>query len=106
MNQPAYPLNADDLTIDASAARAAGAPFAQSYQSGKPYHHICIDNFLPEAVLEKVIQYIASLPAPEGDFNRAQARLKTSYNPDRLAMYTRSLFHAFNSKAFLLFLKR
>lgn len=105
MTQPVYALDADDLTIDAKIARAAAAPFAQAYQSGKPYHHICIDNFLPEEVLEKIIQDISSLPAPEGDFDRAQERLKTSYNPDRLPMYTRSLFHALNSKAFLLFLE-
>jgi Rps23 Pro-64 3,4-dihydroxylase Tpa1-like proline 4-hydroxylase len=105
MTQSVYALDAEDLTIDAATARAAAAPFAKPYQSGKPYHHICIDNFLPEAVLEKVNQDIASLPVPEGDFNRSQERLKSSYNPDRLPMYTRSFFHALNSKAFLLFLE-
>jgi Rps23 Pro-64 3,4-dihydroxylase Tpa1-like proline 4-hydroxylase len=105
MPTPTYLLDPENLTIDAKQARAAAAPFAQSYQSAMPYNHICIDDFLPPAIIENVRNDLKSLPEPEGEFNREQERLKTSYNPERLPTYTRNLFYAFNSRPFLLFLE-
>jgi hypothetical protein len=37
---------------------------AEAYRSAEPYPHIVIDNFLPDSVLEKVIE---SFPRPESD---------------------------------------
>ena len=105
MPSPIYPIDPEALTIDASVATAAAAPYAEAYQSAKPYNHICIDNFLPEDVLQRVRAELAELPAAEGSFDRAQEKLKTSYNPDRLPGYGKHLFHALNSKAFLFFLE-
>ncbi len=104
---PIYDIDPDRLSIDVDTARAAAAPFAQEYQSGQPYNHICIDNFLPESVLRKVQGDLASLHENEDSesFQRAQENLKTQYNPDRLPTYSRELFHAFNSRPFLLFLE-
>lgn len=104
---PIYDIDPERLSIDVDSARAAAAPFAQEYQSGKPYNHICIDNFLPETVLRKVQSDLASLHDNEDSetFKRAQENLKTQYNPDRLPSYSRELFHAFNSRPFLLFLE-
>lgn len=100
-----YPIEPDELTISTDAAKAAAAPYGAGYRAAKPYPHVCIDGFLPPEVLHFVQQDIGSLPAPENSFSRAQENLKSSYNPDRLPRYTRSLFHALNSKAFLLFLE-
>ncbi len=102
-----YNIDPDRLTIDVDTARAAAAPFAEEYQSGEPYHHICIDNFLPEAVLRKVQSDLISLQEDQdsASFQRAQENLKTQYNPERLPTYSRELFHAFNSRPFLLFLE-
>lgn len=105
MSDSVFPIDPVELTIPTDAAKALGAARAQSYQSGQPYHHICIDNFLPMDVLEKVRADLASLPAAERGFDAAEEKLKSQYNPDRLPAYTRSLFHAFNSRAFLLFLE-
>jgi len=105
MTAPIYPITVDDLSIDAETARGAARPYAEAYQSAGPYNHICIDGFLPEPVLEKVLADLDSLPEPEGSFDRAQERLKAQYNPERLPFYTKSLFHAFNSRPFILFLE-
>lgn len=37
---------------------------------------------------------IAALPEPEASFDRPQERLKSSYNPDHLPVFTKALFHA------------
>ena len=100
-----YNLSADDLSIDPSVARTAADPYAAAYQAAKPYNHICIDNFLPVAVLEKVETDLRALPDSESSFNRDQERLKTAYSPDRLPVYTKSLFQALNSRPFLFFLE-
>ena len=102
-----YQIDPDRLSIDVDSARAAAAPFAEEYQSGKPYHHICIDNFLPKAVLRHVQKDLASLQEDKDShtFERAQENLKTQYNPERLPRYSRELFHAFNSRPFILFLE-
>lgn len=100
-----YPLDPETLVADAAAARTAGKPFGQEYQSKTPYHYGCIDDFLPPEILERVREELKSLPESETSFDRAQERLKTSYVPERLPPYTRMLFTALNSKAFLGFLE-
>lgn len=105
MTDPALPLDPTALTLDTTAAKALGAQHAQAYQSGEPYHHICIDNFLPMEVIEHVRRDLASLPDAQRSFDAAQERFKSQYNPDRLPDYSKHLFHTFNSRAFILFLE-
>ncbi len=102
-----YQIDPVELSIDVDTARAAAKPYAEAYQSGRPYNHICIDNFLPEEVLRKVQSDLASLQEDDDSqtFSRAQENLKTQYNPERLPSYTRELFHAFNARPFILFLE-
>lgn len=106
MAEPIYPLDSETLLLDRKSAGEIGKGFAEKYQSAQPYNHICIDNFLPLPVMEKVINDIESLPQAESSFSRAQENLKSSYNPDALPDYTRYLFHAFNSTHFLSFLEQ
>ncbi|KIC40588.1 proline hydroxylase [Ruegeria sp. ANG-R] len=105
MSESAFPINSESLTIPTATAKEIGARYADDYQSGKPYHHICIDNFLPMDVIEKVRADIASLPEADLAFDNAEEKLKSQYNPDRLPSYSRHLFQAFNSRPFLLFLE-
>jgi Rps23 Pro-64 3,4-dihydroxylase Tpa1-like proline 4-hydroxylase len=105
MSEVFYPIDVESLLIETDIARSAGKTRAEAYQMAKPYPHICIDNFLPLTVLEKVKADLDSLPVPEASFARAQENLKTAYNPDRLPTYSRALFHAFNSRPFLMFLE-
>ncbi|MDO5648779.1 2OG-Fe(II) oxygenase [Paracoccus sp. (in: a-proteobacteria)] len=105
MQNPAYPIDTDSLLIDVKAARELGNAHAAEYQSGDPYHHICIDGFLPETVIDRVQQDLRDLPQADHSFARDQERYKSAYNPERLPKYTRDLFYALNSRPFLLFLE-
>ena len=100
-----YPIDVEELTIEAKEAREIASQFSERYQGAGPYNHICLDNFLPEAVVEHVRADLASLPEPEASFDRTQERFKSSYNPERLPTYTRNLFHAFNARPFIQFLE-
>ncbi|MEE9429069.1 MAG: 2OG-Fe(II) oxygenase [Paracoccaceae bacterium] len=106
MTNIAYPIDPKTLLISTDTAKSAGAKLAESYQAAEPYHHIGIDNFLPEEVLENVIQDLCDLPKPEGSFTRAQENLKSAYIPERLPSYTKNLFYALNSRPFLQFLEQ
>ena len=102
---PAFPFDVAELTIPTAQAKEIGAGHAQTYQSGEPYHHICIDNFLPMKIIEKVRTDLDNLPESERAFDAAEEKLKSQYNPDRMPTYSRHLFQAFNSRAFILFLE-
>jgi len=106
-NVSTYQIDPESLTIDSATARAAAKPYTEAYQSGEPYNHICIDNFLPEEVLRKVQVDLESLQVDEDSqaFERAQENLKVQYNPERLPRYSRELFHALNARPFILFLE-
>lgn len=106
MTNPVLPIDPESLQVDAKDAKAAGATLAETYQSGEPYHHICVDNFLPMDVVEGVRKDIEGLPASERSFDAAQERLKSQYSPDLLPDYSRHLFQSFNSRAFIAFLEQ
>ena len=105
MATPIYSIDADNLQLDTATARQIGGKYTDEYCSGEPYHHICIDNFLPTEVIDRVKKDLSELPESEASFSRAQENLKSSYNPDRLPEFTRHLFHSFNSRHFILFLE-
>jgi len=102
----ALQMDSDSLLIDKTTAVALGEGAAEAYQSKSPYHYGCFDDFLPAAVLKKVIGELDKLPEAEDSFNRDQERLKTSYIPERLPPYTKNLFYALNSRPFLMFLEK
>lgn len=101
----AFPMDSESLLIDFDGATDLGRDVGKSYQSAKPYNWGKIDNFLPPAVLDRVLEDLKELPEAEDTFNRAQERLKTSYLPETLPTYTRNLFYALNSRPFLMFLE-
>lgn len=101
----AFPFDPAELTIDTATAKEIGAKYAAEYQSGTPYHHICIDDFLPMEVVENVRNDLNNLPDAGRAFDAAEEKFKSQYNPDRLPAYSRHMFQAFNSRAFILFLE-
>lgn len=105
MADPVLPIDPDTLTLDTGNAKELGAKYAEAYQSGEPYHHVCIDGFLPMEVIERVRADLSKLPDAQRSFDAAQERFKSQYSPDRLPDYSRHLFQAFNSRAFILFLE-
>ena len=105
MTTPILPFDVNELSLDAAAAKAAGQSLNEKYTSATPYHYIGVENFLPPEVLDRVREDLAGLPEAEASFDRAQEKLKTSYNPERLPTYTRNLFHALNARPFIQFLE-
>ncbi len=105
MATPIYPIDPDSLLLQTSQAKEIGTKYADEYQSAGPYNHICIDNFLPEQVLEGIRGDLKEMPTPEDAFSRAQENLKYSFIPERLPAYTKNLFYALNSRPFLQFLE-
>jgi len=100
-----YAIDPDTLYLPPKDAAEIGVRFAAAYQSGKPYNHICIDNFLPISVAEKVRDQALSQGEKGPEHSSPQEYLKTSYNPDILPLFTRSVFNALNSQAFIRFLE-
>ncbi len=106
MTDTIYKIDPESLLMATDTAKAAGSKLAESYQAATPYHHIGVDNFLPEEVLEHVLRDMRDLPKAEGSFTRAQENLKSAYIPERLPSYTKNLFYALNSRPFLQFLEQ
>ena len=107
MTEPIFSFDPKDLTIDRKTAQEIGERYAAEYQSGEPYHHICIDNFLPMEIINQVREDIAEMDGVESQsFEAAEEKLKTQYNPDRMPAYTRQLFQSFNSRPFIAFLEK
>ncbi len=105
MTEAVYKIDPETLFIDVAEAEAAGKAYADQYQSGEPYHHICIDDFLPLPIVEKVRKEALAMGEKRPEHMSPQEHLKTSYNPDILPLYSRAVFGALNSQAFLRFLE-
>lgn len=105
MSTPVLALDPETLLFPIDEARQIGRTSAEAYRSSQPFPHLSFDNFLPPEVLERVREELQLLPEAATSFDRPQERLKTSYMPDRLQPYTRNLFNALNSRAFLIFLE-
>jgi len=97
------PANPDDpFVFDYSAVKDLGKEFQASYAAGDPFPHVVIDNFLPEQVIDYVLDNFPSKLDPDGrEFDRDQERHKRSYHPDHLTPRLRHLFYSFNSRPFI-----
>ena len=100
-----FTFDPEELTIEFAEAKAIGAKYADKYQGADPYDHICIDDFLPMDIVEKVRSDIQSLPKADVGFDAAAEKFKSNYNPERLPAFSRNLFHAFNARPFIQFLE-
>ena len=100
-----FTFDPDELTIEFAEAKAIGQKYAEKYQGADPYDHICLDDFLPMEVVERVRADIDSLPEPERTFETEAEKFKSMYSPDRLPSYSRHLFQAFNARPFIQFLE-
>lgn len=101
----AYPIDTDTLYISPQSAAEIGKTYAEKYQSGKPFHYIGIDNFLPLELAQKVRDEVLSVDEKSPENSSAQEHLKASYNPDQLPVCTRLVFAALNSQSFIRFLE-
>lgn len=100
-----FQINPESLETDVKQATEAGKSLAERYQSGAPFHHISVDDFLPSEVVDRVRAEALAIGEKAPEHLSPQEHLKTSYNPDTLPLYTRAVFGALNSEAFLRFLE-
>jgi hypothetical protein len=90
-------------------ARKAGEALAHSYRHAEPYPHIQLDDFFPEAVLDRVLE---QFPREQRDgvtrYDKGYVggKGKQQFSPTHLSSgYIRDLFYFFNSEAFVEFLE-
>jgi Rps23 Pro-64 3,4-dihydroxylase Tpa1-like proline 4-hydroxylase len=97
-----HEMNVKDGFIPSDIDRDKGSELHGTFQSGEPYPHIVIDDFLPPSVLENCLKrFPAGADQAEEKFDRNQERLKESFNPDTLHPTVRELFYSFNSRPFI-----
>lgn len=97
-----HEMNADNGLISSEIDRDKGRELHEKFQSGDPYPHIVIDDFLPPSILEACLrEFPEGSDKAEQKFDRAQERLKESFNPDTLEPTVRTLFYSFNSRPFV-----
>lgn len=97
-----HEMNEQNGFIPSDIDREKGSELCEAYQSGKPYPHVIIDDFLPPDILETCLrEFPKGSDSAEEKFDRAQERLKESFNPDTLSPAVRSLFYSFNSRPFI-----
>lgn len=106
MSEPIYPLDPETLQIENAVAKEIGDKLAADYQGKAPYDYGCFDNFLPLEVLEKVREEALAHGAQAAEHSSENERLKSSINPDRMQPYSRAVFNALNSRAFIQMLER
>lgn len=80
-----------------------GQELRATYMSAWPFPHVVIDDFLPPAILDRVLTHFENVTPGEDAmaFDRAQERFKTSFQPDELPDDLRRLFYAFNARPFI-----
>jgi Rps23 Pro-64 3,4-dihydroxylase Tpa1-like proline 4-hydroxylase len=105
MSAPILPIDAETLSLDTTVAKEIGKRLGVEYQARQPFPYGGFDNFLPDTILDRVLQELSELPEAEATFNRPQEKLKQSFVPERLPVYTKSLFYALNSRPVILFLE-
>lgn len=90
--------------IPASGFENKGKELAESYASAEPFPSIVIDDFLPEELANRLLDFFYEKHKSSDlnhHYNRYQERLKDSYNPDTLDDFARTAFYSFNSRSFV-----
>ena len=95
-----YHLSAESLTALADANR-------ERFQRAEPFPHIVFDDFLPEWVLDRVIEEFPDPgDVPWKQFKQATSKKLASEGDAFFGDFTRHLFAELNSATFLQFLER
>jgi len=70
MTNSILPLDVETLSLSTKAAKEIGGKYAGEYSGRNPYPYGAFDNFLPDQVLERVLQDLSQLPEAKSSFNR------------------------------------
>jgi Rps23 Pro-64 3,4-dihydroxylase Tpa1-like proline 4-hydroxylase len=97
----------DGIKLDPREARVVGERLAERYRTAEPFPHIVIDDFLPAALAQQILDNFPRQPLP-GDtmYQEGYAGLrKRQVQPEDCDAYSRELFGFFNSAPILQFLE-
>jgi Rps23 Pro-64 3,4-dihydroxylase Tpa1-like proline 4-hydroxylase len=95
-------IDPETALISAEIASDKGKELNEAYRSATPFPNIQIDDFLPEALLDRCLAEFPTHLGQEGvAYARAQERRKYQYMPDSLTPTVRAMFYAFNSRPFI-----
>jgi hypothetical protein len=93
--------------LDAAEARALGELLSEAYQQAAPYPHVVMDEFLPEAFIQKIHSLF-----PQERLNTDRVfdinyggHHKRQIQPEACETELRAIFHFFNSAPVLAFLE-
>ena len=94
------------FTFDPAALTALAKRHREAYAGGDPFPHIVFDDFLPEGVLDPVLE---EFPDPTKidwvTFDRATERKLITKDENQIGPYTRYLIAQLNSSTFIRFLQ-
>ncbi len=97
----------DHLNLDVAEAKQYGENLHDEYVSADPFPHIAIDNFLPEALIQKILADFPARPVEEEvNFDGGYLGFhKRQIPPANCDGFSRDLFNFFNSAPILKFLE-
>jgi hypothetical protein len=102
------PISIDDgLKMDAAEAKALGSMLAEDYRSAEPFPHIVLDNFLPDALVRRMVEHFPQEALQSDrvfDINYG-GHHKRQILPDDCDPAVREFFSFFNSRPVLQFLE-
>ena len=108
LSQSVLPMGwIEGLSLDATAARAAGAQHSAEYCFAEPFPHAVFDGFLPEPVARLALQHFPNTSlSSDRVYEMGYAGLhKRQILPEECDAPARQLFHFFNSQPMLEFLQ-
>lgn len=103
MTKPFLEIDPHTLTLDPGHAAARGESLREQYRAARPFPHVVIDDFLPEALAEDCLRLFPDLGQSESFFESEPEFRKAAYNPDALPPRLRSFFYMANAAPFLRF---
>ncbi len=92
--------------FDLDSMEGVGQAHHRAYVSASPFPSIVFDDFVDPRVLETCLKFFPTAPDRDtSSFDGKHEQRKRGYLPERLAPEVRSIFYAFNSRAFIAFLE-
>jgi hypothetical protein len=83
-----------------------GSELAGRYQTGEPFAHIVVDNFLPEQLIDASVAFLEGLePMRESSDNEKFEFKKREIKPEECPDALREMFYSFNSLPFIRFVE-
>jgi len=89
--------------VDPLNSREKGKELANDYANALPFPNVVINDFLPREIGHMVLSELSNVrnSLKVEEFDRAQEKYKSNYNPESLPIPIRNLFYSFNSRPFI-----